>query len=141
MAGVAFDHSMVGVIHGMAHATGGLTGLHHGTANSIFLPWGMEYNLETCPEKFAEVAAYLGVRREGADDLTAGRAAIQKIIEMQKEMKKACGLPMTLKEAGIKEDLLDKIAEGAVEDGEKHSCFASPAPGYAPGGGWLQVLY
>ena len=60
IAGVAFDHAMVGVVHGMAHATGGLVGIHHGTANSIFLPWGMEYNLEVCTEKYAEIAARLG---------------------------------------------------------------------------------
>ncbi|OGQ29424.1 MAG: hypothetical protein A3I75_06430 [Deltaproteobacteria bacterium RIFCSPLOWO2_02_FULL_50_16] len=118
MAGIAFDHSLVGVVHGMAHAAGGLTGLHHGTANSIFLPWGMEYNLETCPEKFAEVANYLGVKKEG-------RAAIQEVQRLQKELHEACGLPMTLKEAGIDaglslkglEYMLEAIAEGAVNDG------------------------
>ena len=42
LAGVAFSHSMVGVVHAMAHACGGLYGTPHGTANAILLPHGME---------------------------------------------------------------------------------------------------
>jgi alcohol dehydrogenase class IV len=117
IAGVAFDHAMVGCVHGMAHATGGLVGIHHGTANSIFLPWGMEYNLEVCAEKYAEIAELLGIKTEGLGAETAARKGIEAIKRLREELYQACGLPFRLRDAGVKEDLLEAIAEGAVNDG------------------------
>ncbi|MBI2067296.1 MAG: iron-containing alcohol dehydrogenase [Deltaproteobacteria bacterium] len=117
MAGIAFDHAMVGVVHGMAHATGGLANVHHGTANSIFLPWGMEYNLEFCYPRYAEIAEFLGVRRPKMGEREAARAAIEAIKRFRLELHQACGLPSCLKEVGVEEGLLEKIAEGAVNDG------------------------
>lgn len=117
MAGIAFDHAMVGVVHGMAHATGGLTGIHHGTANSIFLPWGMEYNLEVSSERYAEIAEFLGVRKRGMDNNEAAQAAINSIKRLREDLHHACGLPTRLSDAGVSENLLEAIAEGAVNDG------------------------
>lgn len=117
MAGIAFDHAMVGVIHGMAHATGGLTGIHHGTANSIFLPWGMEYNLEVCKEKYAEIAGLLGVESRGLSAEAAARKGIEVIQRLREELRQACGLPCCLRDAGVSENLLESIAQGAVDDG------------------------
>ena len=117
LAGVAFDHAMVGVVHGMAHATGGLAPVHHGTANSIYLPWGMEYNLEVCAEKYAEIATLLGVRTSGLSTEAAARKAIETITRLREELYKACGLPYRLRDTGVPENLLEAIAEGAVNDG------------------------
>jgi len=117
MAGIAFDHAMVGVVHGMSHAAGGLTGIHHGTANSIFLPWGMEYNLKNCVSKYAEIAELLGVKSEGLSQEVAARKGIAMIARFREELYQACGLPYRLRDAGVKEDQLDAIAEGAVNDG------------------------
>ncbi|MBI2982300.1 MAG: iron-containing alcohol dehydrogenase [Deltaproteobacteria bacterium] len=117
MAGIAFDHAMVGVVHGMAHATGGLTGLHHGTANSIFLPWGMEYNLEAAKGKYAEIAEHLGVRKSSMDEAESALAAIAAVKRLREELYHACGLPFRLRDAGVSEQLLEAIAEGAVNDG------------------------
>lgn len=117
MAGVAFDHAMVGVVHGMAHATGALAPVHHGTANSIYLPWGMEYNLEVCAEKYAEIADLIGVKTDGMSAEAAAVKGIEGIKRMREELQQACGLPFRLRDAGVGENLLDAIAEGAVNDG------------------------
>ncbi len=117
MAGIAFDHAMVGVVHGMAHATGGLVGIHHGTANSIYLPWGMEYNLSVCADRYAEIARIMGLPLEGLSVEAAARKAIEAIVRLREELRQACGLPNRLRDAGVSEDLLEKIAEGAVDDG------------------------
>ncbi len=116
LAGVAFDHAMVGVVHGMAHATGGLTGIHHGTANNIFLPWGMEYNFEKCFEKYAEVAELMGISAS-PEKRDLARKSIEAIKKLRLELHKACGLAYTLKDVGVSENLLEAIAEGAVNDG------------------------
>lgn len=117
MAGIAFDHAMVGVVHGMAHATGGLVGVHHGTANSIFLPWGMEYNLTVCADKYAQIAGLLGVKTAGLSDEAAARKGIEAVLRLREELNQACGLPYRLRDAGVSEDQLEAIAEGAVNDG------------------------
>ncbi len=117
MAGIAFDHAMVGVVHGMAHATGGLAGVHHGTANSIFLPWGMEYNLEVCTDRYAEIADLLGVKTSGMSPEAAARKGIEAVKRLREELHQACGLPYRLRDVGIKEDLFEAIAEGTVNDG------------------------
>ncbi len=117
MAGIAFDHAMVGVVHGMAHATGGLKGVHHGTANAIFLPWGMEYNFETCVAHYAEVASLLGISRANLSEEAAARAGIEALRRLQKELYQACGLPYRLRDVGVTEADLESIAEGTVNDG------------------------
>jgi alcohol dehydrogenase class IV len=61
LAGVAFSHSMCGLAHGIAHALGGAYHIPHGLANALTLPEVMEYNLESQPERYAEVALALGV--------------------------------------------------------------------------------
>ncbi len=45
LAGAAFSNSMVGMVHTLGHATGGVCYVPHGTCMSIFLPYGLEYNL------------------------------------------------------------------------------------------------
>lgn len=124
LAGIAFDQAMVGVVHGMAHAAGGLFEIHHGTANSIFLPWGMEYNLEVAGDSYAEIGELLGVRksgpalrRPGMKKREAARAAIEAVKRLRREIYRACGLPFRLRDVGVKEDQLESIAEAAVQDG------------------------
>lgn len=123
MAGVAFDHAMVGVVHSMSHATGGVAHVPHGLANSILLPWGMEYNFEACGEKYGELAQALGADTSGLSLEQAGRKAIEKVRELRAALKALCGLPDRLKDAGVKSEDLPAIARLAVEDG---SSFYNP---------------
>ncbi|MEE4358360.1 MAG: iron-containing alcohol dehydrogenase [Desulfococcaceae bacterium] len=61
LAGVAFSHSMVGMVHGISHALGGVYHIPHGLANALILPEVMEYNLESRTERYADVAMALGI--------------------------------------------------------------------------------
>ena len=36
----------------------------HGVANSLFLPYIMEFNIPACPERFADIADAMGIERE-----------------------------------------------------------------------------
>lgn len=114
LAGIAFDHSMVGVVHSLSHAIGGLTELHHGTANSIMLPIGMTYNREVCRERYAELACCLGIA-----DLHSWLASLRT------HLHRACGLPRTLREAGVDRGLASQLAQVAEEDG---TSFYNPRP-------------
>ena len=107
---------MVGVVHALAHACGGVVHLPHGLANSILLPVGMENNLGKRADMIAELAPHLGARATG-DAQADARAAIAKVRELQQKLKAACGLAATLKEAGVTEEQLPKIARAAIDDG------------------------
>lgn len=61
LAGVAFSHSMVGMVHGISHALGGVYHIPHGIANALVLPEVMAYNLEARVERFADIAGALGI--------------------------------------------------------------------------------
>ncbi|MDX1386952.1 MAG: iron-containing alcohol dehydrogenase [bacterium] len=117
MAGIAFDHAMVGVVHSMSHATGGIAHVPHGLANSIFLPYGMEYNLEASAERYAGIARRLGVDTRLLDHQEAARASIEFVKGLRTQLKEVCGLPDRLAEAGVEEGQLEPIAQAATEDG------------------------
>lgn len=117
LAGVAFDHAMVGIVHAMSHSVGAVAHVPHGMANSILLPFGMEYNFEVCKERYAGVAKRLGVDAAGMSTEEAARAAIGRIRALRSRLKELSGLPDRLRDAGVKEADLPKIAELSVQDG------------------------
>lgn len=61
LAGVAFSHSMVGMVHGISHALGGVYHIPHGLANALILPEVMEYNLDARTDRFADIAITMGI--------------------------------------------------------------------------------
>ncbi len=61
LAGVAFSHSMVGMVHGISHALGGVYHIPHGLANALVLPEVMQFNLKSRLERYADIAMALGV--------------------------------------------------------------------------------
>lgn len=117
MAGIAFTHSMVGCVHGMAHATGALYRVPHGVANGIYLPYGLEYNFEEIYEKLAKLASPMGIDTSGKDDKSLAHAVIDKVFEVRKALNELDALPLRLRDIGVPEDGLAAIAEGALNDG------------------------
>lgn len=117
IAGIAFSNSMVGMVHSLAHACGGIAHVPHGIANSILLPFGMDYNVKKATRPLAELADILSKgKAEGSDEERAARAG-QYVRDIARKLNNLCGLPLTLQEAGIKESQLEQIAKVAVNDG------------------------
>lgn len=119
MAGAAFSNSMVGVVHSLGHATGAICHIPHGLAMSIFLPHGLEYNLAKTAPMVAELLLPLGGEAEYAKVDADKRAArtIVLVRKFQQTLHDLCGLPRTLKEAGVPKNKLQDIAETAINDG------------------------
>jgi alcohol dehydrogenase class IV len=117
LAGIAFSHSMVGCVHGMAHTVGGLFRVPHGVANAILLPHGMEYNLEVAKIKFAQLAPLLGEDVSGLSVDEAARRAIQAVRKLTCTLNEMCALPLRLREVGVTADALPEIAEATALDG------------------------
>lgn len=119
MAGVAFSNSMVGLVHAIGHAAGGVTHIPHGDAMSILMPHCMEYNMDILYPLYAELLLPLAgpeIYSKTIPDQRA-RKAVEMVREIQKQMYEKCGQPMTLSTANVKEEDLPEIAKKALNDG------------------------
>jgi len=117
LAGVAFSNSMVGVVHAHAHATGGVAHVPHGVANSILLPFGMDYNLDKSAADLAALAPAMGIMAPGAGEREVAMKVIAAVRQLKADLKALCGLPETLSEAGVTRENIPDIARKAMDDG------------------------
>ena len=119
MAGIAFSNSMVGAVHAIGHALGGVCHVPHAVAMTILLPHVMRYNLSHCAAKYAELLPWL----VGQDEAMAtppdkrAEAAITAIESLGAKLNAACGLPLSLSAAGVNKEDFPKVAEFAINDG------------------------
>lgn len=119
MAGIAFSNSMVGAVHAIGHALGGVCGVPHAVAMTILLPHVMRYNLCHSAGAYAALLPWL-VGMDAAMATPAEKradAAIEAIVSLGRKLNAACGLPLTLGEAGVSKESFVKVAEFAVNDG------------------------
>jgi alcohol dehydrogenase len=119
LAGAAFSNAMVGIVHAMGHATGGVADVPHGDAMAILLPHGMAYNLDVAGERYGELLLNLA----GADVYASTpreqrpAAAIETVRAMMRTLHEQAGLPLTLGEAGVLPEQISEIATAALNDG------------------------
>ena len=114
MAGMGFVNTMTGAVHAIAHALGAKYGIPHGLANSILLPEVMEFNLLERVDRFMIIADTMGLPVSGLQPVEAGKAAIQAIRGLKKEI----GLTQTLRDFGVPEErtALEPVIELALAD-------------------------
>lgn len=96
----------------MAHQLGSEYDLPHGAANAILLPYVMEFNMEACPEKFANIAKAMGV------DISAAKSieeAAKMAVDAVRKLSKQVGIP-SLKETAFNPADVEKLAEQAMRD-------------------------
>ena len=120
MAGIAFSNSMVGLVHSIGHAAGAVAHVPHGLAMSLFLPYVLEYNLDTNSDRTADLLLHLAGADVYAATPTSQRAqkAIQFIRELRDTLYERTKLPRTLQETGkVQKSQLDEIAQKALDDG------------------------
>lgn len=87
MAGIAFGFSDIAGVHCMAEALGGMYDTPHGVANSIFLPFVFEYNIEADIKKHRDVAAALGVDTNGKSDRQIAFEGAEWIRDMSERLE------------------------------------------------------
>jgi alcohol dehydrogenase len=134
MAGIAFSHAMVGCVHGMAHAVGGLFHVPHGVANAILLPCGLEYNIDVTAAKLAGLLSVFEPSERvlipvpdqpvaaspvssGAPAREAAAMVITAIRDLTQRLHDLGAIPLRLREVGVPEEGLRAAAEAAVDDG------------------------
>jgi len=109
LVGMAFSNAGLGFVHAMAHQLGGIYDLPHGVCNAMLLPVVQKENSKHCPERFVVIAKHLGFEGEEAD---AADFVIEKIVTLSN----AVGIPKSLKDLGIENPDLERLADAALVD-------------------------
>ena len=79
MGAMAFSNARLGLVHGLAHPFGVLTGLPHGLICGLLLPIIMRFNLPTSAGKYARIARGVGLADAATPDDAAASSLIAEI--------------------------------------------------------------
>jgi acetaldehyde dehydrogenase/alcohol dehydrogenase len=129
IAGMAFANSFLGICHSMAHKLGSAFDIPHGIANALLINQVIKFNATDCPtkqcvfaqykypnakEKYGQIADELGLGGKNNDE------KVELLLNAITELKKELNIPLSIKEAGIKEkdfaSKLDELVELAFDD-------------------------
>jgi alcohol dehydrogenase class IV len=110
MAGIGFHDAGLGAVHALANTIGAQFGVHHGTANALFLPYVMDFNISAAPARFARIARALGEDTTGLSDEQAAERAAAAVHRLAKET----GVPRKLSEVGVPAEAIDALAQSAL---------------------------
>lgn len=113
VAGMGFSNVGLGLVHGMAHPLGAFYDTPHGVANSILLPTVMAYNAEYTGEKYRDIAAAMGV--DGVAGMTLAQAR-DAAVGAVRRLSQDVGIPVGLREVGVKEEDIPALAQSAFDD-------------------------
>ena len=114
IAGMAFGNSDVGAVHCIAEAVGSLYDTPHGVANSVFLPYVMEFNLPVAMARYADIARIAGIDEKDEE------AAAKKLIHTIKELSRILNIP-SFRDLGIEMDKFSEIAEKSFQNNSNPS--------------------
>ena len=110
-AGVAIGNAGTNIVHALAYPLQGQHRITHGVANSLLLPYGMEFNALSNLQKFAAVAEALGEPIAGLSP----RAAASRSTEACRLLSLDVGIPQKMGEVGIKEEHIANLVDGAMK--------------------------
>lgn len=105
MGAIAFQKGL-GVVHSLAHPLSSLLDTHHGLANAVNIPYGMEFNIAGFEDKFRRIARALELKEE------TGQAVVQYLFNLNSKIN----IPHHLSDIGVKPEHIDKLADMALAD-------------------------
>jgi alcohol dehydrogenase class IV len=112
LAGQAFANSPVAAVHALAYPIGGTFHIPHGLSNALVLPHVLRFNAPDAAHLYAEIAAD-AFPQLGAEESVQGRCAA--FIEELAALSRRVGLQPRLRDVGIPEDALAKMAADAMK--------------------------
>lgn len=105
MGAIAFQKGL-GVVHSLAHPLSSLLDTHHGLANAVNIPYGMEFNIAGFEDKFRRIARTLELKEE------TGEAVVKYLFELNTKVN----IPHHLRDIGVKPEHIDTLADLALAD-------------------------
>lgn len=116
---MAFQKGL-GAAHALAHALTPICGLHHGLANAVVLPAVLEWLRPAAAARLARVALALGAAADEPDERLSALA-----VERVRALAGEVGVPARLRDVGVQENDLPRVAAKAFEDASHRT---SPRP-------------
>ena len=105
MGAVAFQKGL-GVVHSLAHPLSSLLDTHHGLANAVNIPYGMQFNIEGFEYKFKRIARTLDLKEEN------GEAVVKYLFDLNSKIN----IPHKLTDIGVKKEHIETLADLAIAD-------------------------
>ena len=105
MGAVAFQKGL-GVVHSLAHPLSSLLDTHHGLANAVNIPYGLQFNTSGFENKFRRIARTLELRDEN------GEAVVNYLFDLNTKIN----IPHKLRDIGVKQEHVETLADLAIAD-------------------------
>ncbi len=105
MGATAFQKGL-GVVHSLAHPLSTVLDMHHGLANAIMIPYGMEFNAEVSEERMKTICEAVGLKEKSSSSF----------IHWLRELNKKLGIPSGLASQNITKEQLSRLVDLAVKD-------------------------
>lgn len=112
IAGMGFSNVGLGIVHSMAHSLGAYFDTPHGVANALLLPHVLKFNGVVCPDLYRNMGASFGLDMSNTTD----EEAVDKVVEAVRELSIKLGIPQTLREIGVPEEMIPTLAKQAIND-------------------------
>jgi alcohol dehydrogenase class IV len=122
LAGQAFANSPVAAVHALAYPLGGHFHIPHGLSNALVLAHVLRFNVVTAPGVYADIAPH------AFPELAAqqGQARAAAFCDALQTLSRRCGLPQRLRDAGVPEEALPRLASDAMN--QKRLLVNNPRP-------------
>lgn len=108
-AGQAFANAPVAAVHALAYPVGGIFHVAHGLSNSLVLPHVLRFNAPAASVLYAEIADVMVPGVTGSAE-----AKTHSLISALEDIAEATRIPRTLREVGVKESDLARMASDAM---------------------------
>ena len=105
MGAIAFQKGL-GVVHSLAHPLSSLLDTHHGLANAVNIPFGMEFNIAGNEDKFRRIAQILDLQSY------TGEAVVTYLFDLNTRIN----IPHKLSAIGVKSEHIETLADLAFAD-------------------------
>lgn len=105
MGAIAFQKGL-GVVHSLAHPLSALLDTHHGLANAVNIPYGMEFNIKGCEDKFKRIARTLDLKTE------TGKGVVDYLFDLNAKIN----IPHKLRDIGVKPEHIETLSDLAFAD-------------------------
>jgi alcohol dehydrogenase len=112
LAGSSLANVKMGLHHGLCHVLGGTAGVPHGIANAIILPHAVRFNADAVASLLLPAARAMGIAADSLRPVERIELLAQKISDLVCRMD----LPQRLRDAGVKQDDLSRIARLAFDN-------------------------
>jgi alcohol dehydrogenase class IV len=98
-----------GAVHALAYPLGGEFHIAHGVSNAMLLPHVLEFNISAAPQRYAAIAAAMGVAPV-TDCLQMAKNGVEEI----RTLARRCGIPAHLSALGVPESGIERMAKAAL---------------------------